>query len=372
MEDNGTHKPQTKRQVFLRFMRYVAVTLVTLWLLVTMIASADTDDLWFSLMIVSALVVFFITIPIIGFWIYSFIKAVRRRTKTDKILLWFHIVDLLMCCAVIYFANQPTHKCDAFIMAQYCRGENAFWMRSTAARYKSMLPDSTELYVEIKNGTVPQSDILSEQDMKELKRLLEEFCGCIGIDANNYSNSGYSRLLFRRIGMGMYSFRFYDHPLSLEQQDSLNSKENLIVYNDSTVFEYGSGAFGSLDFPGKEDFLEKSKSHTEIIKAKGRDWYVNVQPGGFLGNHECISIRPNQSALDDNSCYKFYTDEIYYAVDSAGRLNIYATYSSIKEPEKEDSNIIIHELHDYDTVSKYRKDYSAMGLKRITTVSPNH
>lgn len=105
MEDNGTHKPQTKRQVFLRFMRYVAVTLVTLWLLVTMIASADTDDLWFSLIIVSALVVFFITIPIIGFWIYSFIKAVRRRTKTDKILLWFHIVDLLMCCAVIYFAN---------------------------------------------------------------------------------------------------------------------------------------------------------------------------------------------------------------------------------------------------------------------------
>ncbi|MBD5387588.1 hypothetical protein HDR70_06870, partial [bacterium] len=78
---------------------------------------------------------------------------------------------------------------------------------------------------------------------------------------NNYSNSSYSRLLFRRIGMGMYSFRFYDHPLSLEQQDSLNLKENLIVFNDSTVFEYGSGAFGSLDFPDKEKFLEKSKCH---------------------------------------------------------------------------------------------------------------
>ena len=257
MENNETHKPQNNRQVFLRFMRIVAVTLVTLWLLVLMIASADTDDLWFSLMIVSALVIFFVTIPITGFWLYSFIKAVRRRTKTDKILLWFHIIDLLMCGAVIYFANQPTHKCDAFIMAQYCRGENAFWMRSTVAQYKNMLPDSTELYVEIKNGTVPQSDILSERDMKELKRLLEDFCGCIGIDVNNYSNSGYSRLLFRRIGMGMYSFRFYDHPLSLEQQDSLNSKENLIVFNDSTVFEYGSGAFGSLDFPGKEEFLEK-------------------------------------------------------------------------------------------------------------------
>lgn len=191
-----------KWQIFLRFMRYVAVTLATVWLLALMIASADTDFL-FSLMIVSALVLFPIAIPITGFWVYSFIKAVRRRTRTDKILLWFHIADLLMCGAVIYFANQPTHKCDAFIMAQYCRDENAFWMRSTAARYKSMLPDSTELYVEIKNGTVPQSDILSEQDMNELKRLLEDFCGCIGIDVNNYSNSCYSRLLFRRIGMGM-------------------------------------------------------------------------------------------------------------------------------------------------------------------------
>lgn len=372
MENNGIRQPMNKRQRFIRFMRIVAVTLVTLWLLVLMIASADTDDLWFSLMIVSALVIFFVTIPITGFWLYSFIKAVRHRTKTDKILLWFHIVDLLMCGAVIYFANQPTHKCDAFIMAQYCRGENAFWMRSTVAQYKNMLPDITELYVEIKNGTVPQSDILSERDMKELKRLLEDFCGCIGIDVNNYSNSSYSRLLFRRIGMGMYSFRFYDHPLSLEQQDSLNSKGNLIVFNDSTVFEYGSGAFGSLDFPGKEEFLEKSKCHTEIIKAKGRDWYVNVKPGGFLGNHECISIMPNQSALDDSSCYKFYTDEIYYAVDSAGRLNIYAPYSSIKKPTKNDAVILIHELLDYDTNSKYRKNYSAMGLKRITTVSPNH
>ena len=367
MEDNGTHKPQTKRQVFLRFMRYVAVTLATVWLLVLMIASADTDDLWFSLIIVLALVGFFITIPIIGFWVYSFIKAVRRRTKTDKILLWFHIVDLLMCGAVICFANQPTHKCDAFIMAQYCRGENAFWMRSTAARYRSMLPDSTRLHIEIENGAVPQSDILSEQDMKELKWLLEDICGCIGIDVNNYSNSGYSTMFFRHVGMGMYSFRFYDHPLSLEQQDSLNSKENLIVFNDSTVFEYGGGAFGSQNFPDKEEFIEKSKSHTEIIKTKDRDWYVNVKPGGFLGNHECISIRSNQSALDDSSCYKFYTDEIYYAVDSAGRLNIYAPYSSIKKPAKKAGSILIHELRDYDTNSKYRKNYSAMGLKRIAT-----
>lgn len=239
MKDNGTNKSLSKRQVFLQFMRYVAVTLVTLWLLVLMIASTDTDDFWFSLMIVPALVLCLI----LGFWVYSFIKAVKRQTKTDKILLWFHMADLLMCGFLVYFAYQFTHKCDAYIMAQYCRGENDFWMRSTAARYRSMLPDSTRLYVEIENGTVPQSDILSEKDMKELKRLLGKYCGCIGIDVDNYSNSGYSTILFRRIGMGIYFFRFYDHPLSPEQQDSINARENLIAFNDSTVFEYNRGTF---------------------------------------------------------------------------------------------------------------------------------
>lgn len=98
--------------------------------------------------------------------------------------------------------------------------------------------------------------------MKELRRLLEDFCGCIGIDVNNYPNTGYSTMFFRRVGMGMYSFRFYDHPLSPVQQDSINARENLIVFNDSTVFEYGGGAFGSLNFPDKEEFLKnKTQMH---------------------------------------------------------------------------------------------------------------
>lgn len=143
-------EPQNKRQVFLRFMRYVTVTLVTVWLLVLMIASADNDDYGFALMIVSALVVFFITIPIIGFWIYSFIKAVRWRTRADKILLWFHIADLLMCGAVIYFANQPMHKCDAFIMAQYCRGENAFWMTATFSPIPDVAPTITTFFITLR------------------------------------------------------------------------------------------------------------------------------------------------------------------------------------------------------------------------------
>lgn len=102
-----------------------------------------------------------------------------RHTKTDKILLWFHIVDLLLLGVIVYALNLPTRKCDAFIMAEYYKGENGWWMRNIADRYRRMLPDSTRLVVEFENGSVPQSNALSEQDMEKLKSELED-CGCIG------------------------------------------------------------------------------------------------------------------------------------------------------------------------------------------------
>ena len=255
MKEYPKNKAMTKKQVFLRFMRYVAVAVVTVWLLVIAIEEINEDD--FGVAFLAAFLFFFITIPLVGFWIYSFVKAVWRRTKTDRILLWFHIVDLLLLGGVVYLLNRPPMKCDAFIMAECYNGEPVFWMRNTVDRYRNMLPDSTRLVIEFDNDEMPQSDILSEFEMKQLKERLDYF-GCIGIDVNNYPNSEYSTIRFRRIGMGMYSFRLYHHPLSCQQQDSINANECLIVYNDSTVFEFGGGVFGVQHFVGKDEFLKRN------------------------------------------------------------------------------------------------------------------
>lgn len=164
-------------------------------------------------------------------------------------------MDLLLLGIIIYLANQPPQKCDADIMAEYYEGENGFWMRNIATRYHNMLPDSTRLCYEIDyEQTYPY--VLSEEDTKKLKRELKD-CGCIGIDVDNYSSKGYSTIRFRRIGMGMYSYRFYDKPLTLHEQDSINNNECFIVYNDSTVFEFGGGVFGVQHFVGKEEFMAK-------------------------------------------------------------------------------------------------------------------
>lgn len=257
--DNGFNQSMNKKSAFLRFMRFVAVALVTVTLLIVFIHSIglegfDLDLALFAFILISS-TLFFITLPIAGFWIYSFIKSLKRRTKTDKILLWFHIIDILLLGTIIYLGNRPPQKCNADIMAEYYKGENGFWMRDIADRYSKMLPDSTRLCYEIDyDESYPY--VISEEDTRRLKRELKD-CGCIGIDVDNYTNKGYSTIRFRRVGMGLYSYRFYGKPLTCHEQDSINDNECLIVYNDSTVFEFGGGVFGTQYFVGKEVFLEK-------------------------------------------------------------------------------------------------------------------
>lgn len=251
-----TGRPVNKDPLFLQFLRYAAVIVVSVCLLVLLICSiAAKDDVWLICFIFIAFMAFYITIPIIALWIYSFVLAIMRFTKTDKILLYFHIADILLLGIFVCVSNRPSRKCDAFVMAEYYEGENGWRMRDIADRYRRMLPDSSQLIVEFENRSMPQSIVLNKQDMEKLENELED-CGCIGIEINNYSNPDYSTLRFRRIGMGMYSFRLYDHPLTPQQQDSINADDCLIVYNDSTVFEFGGGAFGIQHFVGKDEFLK--------------------------------------------------------------------------------------------------------------------
>ena len=259
MENNGIRQPMNKRQRFIRFMRYFSVAVVTVWLLVFLIASADKDELRAVGVIVVLILVFLVIIPLIGFWIYSFVRAVSRHSKNDRILLWFHIADLLLLGGVVYLLNRPPMKCDAFIMAECYNGEPVFWMWNTVDRYRDMLPDSTRLVVDFETGDMPQPDILGAFELKKLKELMD-YLGCIGIDVKNYPNSEYSIIRFRRMNMGMYSYRLYNYHLSDKQQDSINADPCLIVYNDSTVFEFSPGVLGTQTFPGKQEFLNITKN----------------------------------------------------------------------------------------------------------------
>lgn len=120
--DNRTNQQVSKRTAILQSMRCVSVFAVTIWLLILLNTSLSTNEWHLITWLALAVFFFFITIPILGFWIYSFIKALITRTKIDNILLIFHIADLLLLGASIYWANHRdcNHQdCNASIMTEY-------------------------------------------------------------------------------------------------------------------------------------------------------------------------------------------------------------------------------------------------------------
>ena len=67
-----TGRPVNKDPLFLQFLRYAAVIVVSVCLLVLLICSiAAKDDVWFICFMFIAFMAFYITIPIIALWIYS-------------------------------------------------------------------------------------------------------------------------------------------------------------------------------------------------------------------------------------------------------------------------------------------------------------
>lgn len=249
-----------KWPVFVRFMRYVSAVIVTITFLFVLVEVSGLEGFDLTLAVCAFILIFisccFITFPVAVFWIYSFVKSIRRRTPTDKRLLWVHIADLLMLVVIIILCNRPEPKCDADIMAEHYEryGDS---MRKLIVDTKAILPDTASLHMEFENlKGISKSTCLNKYQSAKLRKQLKDV-GCIGMDIyqQHLGKISYSALRFRRIGMGMYSFRLYDNALTLQEIDRLNNNECLIVYNDSTVFEFGGGAFGIQFFVGKEEFL---------------------------------------------------------------------------------------------------------------------
>lgn len=216
-------------------------------------------------------------IPAIVVACISFISSLRCNSRHKKILLILNVINILLF--LFPFFN-PSGKCDADIMENHYTEYVGRMEQIYRILYDKMTP-GCYVNIEFEHGDVSMfhfsngsgegesnwdpseekiDSLLTQSglDRKSLAWLKEELdkIGCISISMQAVPGKPFC-IGFRRIGMGKYSFRFYNHPLSPEQQDSINACEDLIVFNDSTVFEYGSGAFGSMNFPGKEEYLKK-------------------------------------------------------------------------------------------------------------------
>ncbi len=270
MEDNKRKNiPKGEKQV-MNTLRFLSVMVITIYLVVLLFGVVQSDDFWFTLIIVGTITISFtlpfLTFPFIILWIYSLIVSLTKFSSFKQfplnlqILFYLQILDIILAVVVIILASRPAFNCDAEIMEKHYE-KNANEMRRIIHETRESLPDSSRLRIEFKDGALKtDTKLLTDIQLKELENRLEKV-GCIGIYINNTDNSGYAELSFRRIGMGLYTFGLYDHSLSKGRQDSINNggMDNFIVFNDSTVFIYGGGAFGSQSFPNKKKYLDKKR-----------------------------------------------------------------------------------------------------------------
>jgi hypothetical protein len=110
------------------------------------------------------------------------------------------------------------------------------------------------------------------------------------------------------------------------------------------------------------------KLHYSTIDNGKATWVIFTAKGGVVGYHAYIGISRNKYL--DNQRYVFYTDDIYYKVDSCGILNIYAPHWAIEEAGNKDTTVKIHAL-DYDSFKRISGEYSSLGLKRLSADSRN-
>lgn len=241
-------------------------------------------------------------LPAVVVALVSLFYSLGRNTLHKRILLGLHFVNVVLVC--VLWLN-PWTKCDADIMEKhylkyggqmeelYCKmcdklkpgcyvdiefdhGKVSRFHFACAEETADSLHDSGmtvpvyHLYgglTDIEQNWNPSEEKvdsllsacwLDRKALKELKRDLKDV-GCISIKMRAVPDGPFV-LGFRRIVMGLYSYKIFHHPLSVDEQNALNGWEDTeIVFSPYVVFDYSVGAVGQRNFIGKEEYLEKKR-----------------------------------------------------------------------------------------------------------------
>lgn len=184
--------------------------------------------------------------------------------KARKALFVLDSVALVFLIAYLTIGNVQ-QRCDADIMERHLAKKQDAMLAAIDYTYQALAKDS-RVTIEFHHGKVEtfkvysaidEADLqqkmrfvgLTKEEMRNIRRLLRK-AGCIGIT----THPDYTELWFRRVGFGLYLYRFYNHPIPADEWDKMDC--SLIPYNNTVVFEYAGGAIGGDCFPGREEYLE--------------------------------------------------------------------------------------------------------------------
>ena len=185
--------------------------------------------------------------------------------KARKTLFVLDSIALVFLIAYFTLGNAQ-QRCDADIMERHLTKKQDAMLAAINYTHQALANDSRVTIefshgrLERFNGTysaIDEADLqqkmrfvgLTKEEMRNIRRMLRQ-AGCIGIT----THADYTELWYRRVGFGLYLYRFYNRPIPADEWDKMDC--SLIPYNNTVVFEYSGGAIGGDCFPGREEYLK--------------------------------------------------------------------------------------------------------------------
>lgn len=248
-------------------LQYISVLFVTLCLVALCF---DAIFIWVIILLI------WLFIPALIVAVISFFKSLGFDTRNKRILVILNILNVLIFIFVFF---NPTNRQMTEKMEEHYI-ENGDKMEKLYSTLYDKLAPCSYVDIEFEYGKVSRFDfsdglndieqtwnpseekvdsLLNESGLDRatldwLQKSLQDI-GCHSIATN--TREDWYTIGYRRIGMGEYFYKIYHTPLTTSQQDSINDLSYKIVYSPTVVFEYGSGAIGSENFEGKEEYLKK-------------------------------------------------------------------------------------------------------------------
>lgn len=232
---------------------------------------------------------------IIGFWlaipllIWAIVVFLMSFWKKGR---FWTIISIWGCAIIILigaFFISPTRfgtVCNPDIMAKHYEKNKTGMLELIDYTYQS-IDSGAQMHIEFDHNKIPIFHVKGKKDsvwsvnwhvqLEEIPTLMQkvgmnseeliriksklEKIGCISIETTG-SPSDYSIVGFRRVALGMYSYRIYNRPLNEEEKKEYNEDMMFIPYSDKVIFEYGGGAIGPQSFGEERDVF--MKNHTVL------------------------------------------------------------------------------------------------------------
>lgn len=223
-------------------------------------------------------------IPLIVWAIIVFLRSLWKKCHLWKIYLIWGCAIILLIGAYYLSPTRIGTRCNPDIMAEHY-DNNKSEIQDLIDYTSQSLDKEAQMQLEFEHGKISIFHVMGKNDSiwschwdvhskdridslmqvvglnhEELdnirKRLKKQ--GCISIEINPRL-SDYVDIGFRRVDMGMYSYRIYNRPMNDEEKKEYLDDPMFIPYTDKVLLMYGGGAIGPQSFGEdiKKEFMKK-------------------------------------------------------------------------------------------------------------------